>query len=176
VSKRKPPPLKSANWWPWGRAIEYVRERMMGDDAFMIAVNQGDVSVKIEVIDIRANPPTRVSKLLEDIRVGPWFDQVVIVSDAPGRPGNRAFFAWGPDLQRIWPTERPATNEPSADKTRDEGPPEYELIREIAAEEFPGGYKYVGTAKIMKAVGDELKRRGLPVPKRDAFLRALGRR
>jgi hypothetical protein len=55
-------------------------------------------------------------------------------------------------------------------------PPEYKLIREIAAEKFPGGYEHVRTVTIIKAVSDELTKRVLPVPKRDVFLRALGRR
>jgi hypothetical protein len=51
-----------------------------------------------------------------------------------------------------------------------------DLIKQIAGEIWPGGYKHVEPKDIIKGVGDELKRRRLSVPKRDVFLRALGRR
>src|SRR5262249_41468399 len=75
-------------------------------------------------------------------------------------------YVWKPDLNKIRLTATP--RERSTERRRKE-PPEYKLIRKIAAEKLPGGYEHVGTAKIMKAVGDELKRRGLPVPQRDVF-------
>ena len=61
---------------------------------------------------------------------------------------------------------------PSAPK----GSREQDLIRRIAADKWPGGYDHVETREIIKLVGDELKKRGYAVSKRDVFLRALGRR
>ena len=69
---------------------------------------------------------------------------------------------------------QPQTIEDAA--TARKGSREQDLIREIAAERWPGGYERVETREIIKVVGDELKTRSLPVPKRDVFLRALGRR
>ena len=50
------------------------------------------------------------------------------------------------------------------------------LIREIAAEKWPGGYEHIRTAQIVRDVGQVLAERGVRVPGRDVFLRALGRR
>jgi hypothetical protein len=58
----------------------------------------------------------------------------------------------------------------------DRRPRMHRLICKIAGNEFPGGWEHLGTALIMQKVGDELEKRGIPVPTRDMFLRALGRR
>jgi hypothetical protein len=52
----------------------------------------------------------------------------------------------------------------------------YGLIREIAAEKYPSGYKHIENSALIKTISDELEKRGLPIPKRDVFLRALDRR
>jgi hypothetical protein len=49
-------------------------------------------------------------------------------------------------------------------------------IREIAAEKWPDGYERISTAQIIKIVGTELKKRGIHVPHRSTFERALGRK
>jgi hypothetical protein len=49
-------------------------------------------------------------------------------------------------------------------------------IRQITAEEFPGGHDQIEIGEIIKRVGDRLQRQRIPVPGRDTFLRALGRR
>jgi len=49
-------------------------------------------------------------------------------------------------------------------------------IREIAAEKWPDGYECISTAQIIKIVGAELKKRGIHVPHRSTFERALGRK
>jgi hypothetical protein len=53
---------------------------------------------------------------------------------------------------------------------------EQRLILETAAEVYPAGWTHVATRHIIKAVGDKIDAKGLPVPKRDVWLRALGRR
>src|SRR5262245_28223767 len=77
-------------------------------------------------------------------------------------------YVWKPDLEKIWPsTPPPDAGEP---------PRIYVLLRQIAADLWPGGYEHIATRDLIKGMGDELKRRGLPVPNRDVFLRAFGRR
>jgi hypothetical protein len=54
---------------------------------------------------------------------------------------------------------------------------EQELIRELAEERWPGGaWEHVRTPLIIETLDKEFKDRGLPVPERDQYLRALGRR
>jgi len=48
-----------------------------------------------------------------------------------------------------------------------------ELVLQVAADCFPDGYEHKEPGEIIKGIGDELKRRGKPVPKRDVFLRAF---
>jgi hypothetical protein len=50
------------------------------------------------------------------------------------------------------------------------------LIQQITAEEFPGGHDQIESGEIIKRVGNRLQRLRIPVPGRDTFLRALGRR
>jgi hypothetical protein len=50
------------------------------------------------------------------------------------------------------------------------------LVQQIVAEEFPDGCEQIETGVIIHKVASRLERQGLPVPKRDTFLRALGRR
>jgi hypothetical protein len=50
------------------------------------------------------------------------------------------------------------------------------LIQQITAKEFPGGHDQIEIGEIIKRVGDRLQRQRIPVPGRDTFLRALGRR
>jgi hypothetical protein len=76
------------------------------------------------------------------------------------------------DLERLFPAP-PASD---SQRARHREPPIYGLIRQIAAELWPGGYSQIGTAAIGKRVGDKLGERGIPVPSRTTFERALGRR
>jgi hypothetical protein len=50
------------------------------------------------------------------------------------------------------------------------------LIRRFAAKHYPDGTLDVPTRQIIKKVGDAIEASGRPVPRRDTFLRALGRR
>ena len=50
------------------------------------------------------------------------------------------------------------------------------LIQQITAEEFAGGHDQIESGEIIKRVGARLQRQRIPVPGRDTFLRALGRR
>lgn len=53
---------------------------------------------------------------------------------------------------------------------------EQKRILELTNEAYPNGWLYVRTSDIMKSVGDEIEAQGMKAPKRDVFLRALGRR
>jgi hypothetical protein len=88
-----------------------------------------------------------------------------------------ASYTWRMDAKEV-EALRPMTSDKPARKgarerrqSRAQG-----LIRRVAGEIWPGGYEQVETREIIKRASDELERRGLPVPKRDVFLRALDRR
>jgi len=66
-------------------------------------------------------------------------------------------------------SDRGADDKPRRSRGQDE-------IKQIADELWPDGYEHVETKNLIKEVGDQLERRGIPVPKRDVFLRALDRR
>jgi hypothetical protein len=50
------------------------------------------------------------------------------------------------------------------------------LVLKFTNEEFPGGWKDIETRDLLKRVGDRLQKAQQPIPKRDVFLRAYGRR
>ena len=83
-------------------------------------------------------------------------------------------FTWQVDLHEI-DALKSSEHRPE-DKSRKRGSRKQEAIKQTASEKWPHGYESVETGEIIKAVGDSLKARGIPVPKRDTFLRALGRR
>jgi hypothetical protein len=56
------------------------------------------------------------------------------------------------------------------------GSREQQLVQEIAATIFPGGYSSIRSSQLYKDVTDEQSRRHLPISKRDVVMRALGRR
>ena len=64
----------------------------------------------------------------------------------------------------------------SKDKRRHKGSPIQDAIRSIAAQEFPNGHEAISTKDIISRVGPSLKRRGIRIPERSTWLRALGRR
>jgi hypothetical protein len=75
---------------------------------------------------------------------------------------------------KLRPPTTPAS--PPAPATKGRGSRQQRVIQQIAAEEFPDGYDQIETGVIIHQVANRLKRQSLPVPKRDTFLRALGRR
>jgi hypothetical protein len=82
----------------------------------------------------------------------------------------------GPARARVEPQPAAAEPEPPVEAPQSEEPPIYGVIRQFADEEWPQGWAYVDTSQIMKKVGEKFEGRGWPVPHRDRFLRALGRR
>jgi hypothetical protein len=70
----------------------------------------------------------------------------------------------------------PPSNRGADDEPRRTGSRMQRLIRRIADEKWPDGWKDITTGQIMNDVGRVLKDQGIDVSGRDTFLRALGRR
>ena len=94
-----------------------------------------------------------------------------------------AYFVWKPALAKIWPTAFALAAAPAAprvrrtnDKRQHKGSPTQDAIRQIAAQEWPDGHEGIPIKHIIARVSPKLRGRGIPVPKRDTWLRALGRR
>jgi hypothetical protein len=94
-----------------------------------------------------------------------------------------AYFVWKPALAKIWPAAFALAAAPAAprvrrtnDKRQHKGSPTQDAIRQIAAQEWPDGHEGIPTKHIIASVSPKLRARGIPVPKRDTWLRALGRR
>jgi hypothetical protein len=94
-----------------------------------------------------------------------------------------AYFVWKPALAKIWPAAFALAAAPAAprvrrtnDKRQHKGSPTQDAIRLIAAQEWPDGHEGIPIKHIIAGVSPKLRARGIPVPKRDTWLRALGRR
>lgn len=94
-----------------------------------------------------------------------------------------AYFVWKPALAKIWPAAFALAAAPAAprvrrtnDKRQHKGSPTQDAIRQIAAQEWPDGHEGIPIKHIVAGVSPKLRARGIPVPKRDTWLRALGRR
>jgi hypothetical protein len=88
------------------------------------------------------------------------------------------FFVWKPKFEKM-----PALAASAAprvrrtnDKRQHKGSPTQDAIRRIAAQEWPEGHEGIPIKHIIAGVSPKLRARGIPVPKRDTWLRALGRR
>ena len=119
-------------------------------------------------------------------------DATFVASSAPFDPsrGNLfneitgyAYFVWKPALAKIWPAAFALAAAPAAprvrrtnDKRQHKGSPTQDAIRQIAAQEWPDGHEGIPIKHIIAGVSPKLRARGIPVPKRDTWLRALGRR
>jgi hypothetical protein len=126
--------LQSPNWWSWRRAIEYVREWMGAGDIhtsdsttatadfdLAAAINKQNVRIKLEAVDYRSAPPKRISTLLDEKNFFPHFTVeprrgLLVRALAPNTrpPPGSTFYAWGPDLQRIWPGPAPEADTTSS--------------------------------------------------------------
>jgi len=94
-----------------------------------------------------------------------------------------AYFVWKPALAKIWPAAFALAAAPAAprvrrtnDKRQHKGSPTQDAIRQIAALGWPDGHEGIPIKHIIANVSPKLRARGIPVPKRDTWLRALGRR
>jgi len=186
AQRRAKLPLDDPRWWNWGRAIAHVRQlrlnHAIADQELATAINGRHVPCKMEWLDPRADPPKRGVILLEDsffaaYRIEPGWGKLLAVALRPDvrLPRDHVLYAWGPEIERIWPPAAPPSEQRAGEgacrRSRTQ-----EMIRGIAADEWPDGYERVETDEIRKRVGEVLKGNGLPVPSRATFQRALGRR
>ncbi len=77
------------------------------------------------------------------------------------------------DVSREALSSTTPASQPAAERR---GSRQQRMIQQIAGEEFPDGCDQIETGVIIHRVANRLKRQSLSVPKRDTFLRALGRR
>jgi hypothetical protein len=90
------------------------------------------------------------------------------------RLGQWYFFVRRRVLDKLYPVAGAAPPSPPKPPTRlRRRSSEQELIRQLAAKEWPGGYGRIKTNRIIEVVGKRFKAMGEPVPGRDAFERAL---
>ena len=89
----------------------------------------------------------------------------------------RDYYHWEFDDSEVAALSRPPpSNRGADDEPRRTGSRMQRLIRRIADEKWPDGWKDITTGQIMKDVGEELEKGGVRVPERNTFLRALARR
>ena len=147
----------------------------------------------------RRSPPVGAVLLEPDGELLPaayWTEHQVVqsaLSDAtivaerstmPLEIAGYAYFVWKPALAKIWPAAFGLAAAPAAprvrrtnDKRQHKGSPTQDAIRQIAAQEWPDGHEGIPIKHIIARVSPKLRARGIPtVPKRDTWLRALGRR
>jgi hypothetical protein len=87
------------------------------------------------------------------------------------------YYLWEFDRNEVVPLLPPPTSDQGADdKPQLTGSRAQDEIRQIAAEEWPGGWENIPTVEIMQRVGEVLKKRGRRIRSRSTFERALGRR
>lgn len=86
------------------------------------------------------------------------------------------YYHWEFDDSEVAALLPPPSDPGADDEPRRTGSRIQRLIRRIADEKWPNGWKDITTGQIMQDVGGVLKDRGIDVPGRDTFLRALDRR
>jgi hypothetical protein len=118
VSRPEKLPLVSPNWWTLKRAVEHVRAqtgyRDIADWDFLTAVNEGRLWTKIEQRNWLKKPPLHKTCLLtpklrqqHELTAhinNAWILMPRAAGIAPITPPYALFF-WGPDLERIWPSQ-----------------------------------------------------------------------
>jgi hypothetical protein len=115
-----------------------------------------------------------------------WLSDAAIVAERNTMSleiAGYAYFVWKPALAKIWPAAFALAAAPAAprvrrtnDKRQHKGSPTQDAIRQIAAQEWPDGHEGIPIKHIIAGVSPKLRARGIPVPERDTWLRALGRR
>jgi hypothetical protein len=119
AQRRAKLPLDDSRWWSWGRAIEHVRQlrlsRAIADQELATAINERHVGCKMEWLDRRTDLPQRAVTLLEDsffavFRIEPGWGKLLSVAHRPNAhlPRDHVLYAWGPDIEKIWPSAEPS--------------------------------------------------------------------
>ena len=194
-------PLDSPNWIPIVNAHQSLcgrtGNRQLAAKDLTNALADRDVPSMRRCFSGWRSPPVGAVLLEPDGELLPaayWTEHEVQSwsSDATfvASRGNRgteimgyAYFVWKPALAKIWPAAFALAAAPAAprvrrtnDKRQHKGSPTQDAIRQIAAQEWPDGHEGIPIKHIIAGVSRKLRPRGIPVPKRDTWLRALGRR
>jgi hypothetical protein len=195
-------PLDSPNWIPILNALQSLCDltgnRQLATKDLTNALADRDVpSMRRYFSGWRQSPPVGAVLLEPDGELlpaaywtehevqGGWSDGsfVAIRGNMVAQIMGYAYFVWKPALAKIWPAAFALAAAPAAprvrrtnDKRQHKGSPTQDAIRQIAAQEWPDGHEGIPIKHIIAGVSPKLRARGIPVPKRDTWLRALGRR
>ena len=196
-------PLDSPNWIPIVNALQSLcdltRNRQLAAKDLTNALANRDVPSMRRCFSGSRSPPVGAVLLEPDGELLPaayWTEHEVrgwsegSLGSFVARRGNMvaqimgyAYFVWKPALAKIWPAAFALAAAPAAprvrrtnDKRQHKGSPTQDAIRRIAAQEWPEGHEGIPIKHIIAGVSPKLSARGIPVPKRDTWLRALGRR
>jgi len=195
-------PLDSPNWIPIVNALQSLCDltgnRQLAAKDLTNALADRDVpSMRRYFSGWRQSPPVGAVLLEPDGELLPaaywtehevqsgWSDGTFVASrgNMAAQIMGYAYFVWKPALAKIWPAAFALAAAPAAprvrrtnDKRQHKGSPTQDAIRRIAAQEWPEGHEGIPIKHIIAGVSPKLSARGIPVPKRDTWLRALGRR
>ena len=195
-------PLHSPKWIPIVNALQSLcdltRNRQLAAKDLTNALADRDVpSMRRYFSGWRESPPVGAVLLEPDGELLPaaywtehevrgWSDDGSFVarrSNMVAQMMGYAYFVWKPALAKIWPAAFVLAAAPAAprvrrtnDKRQHKVSPTQDAIRRIAAQEWPEGHEGIPIKHIIAGVSPKLRARGIPVPKRDTWLRALGRR
>jgi hypothetical protein len=194
-------PLDSPNWTPIVNAHQSLcgltGNRELAAKDLTIALRDRDVASMRRCVSGWRSPPVGAVLLEPDGELLPaaFWTEHAVQSWSPdatfvARRGymsagitEYAYFVWKPALAKIWPAAFALAAAPAAprvrrtnDKRQHKGSPTQDAIRQIAAQEWPDGHEGIPIKHIIAGVSPKLRARGIPIPKRDTWLRALGRR
>ena len=194
-------PLHSPNWIPIVNAVrslfDLTRNRQLAAKDLTNALADRDVPSMRRCFSGSRSPPVGAVLLEPDGELLPaayWTEHEVrgwsegIFGSFVARRRNMvsqimgyAYFVWKPALAKIWPAAFALAAAPRVRRTNDKrqhkGSPAQDAIRRFAAQEWPDGHEGIPIKHIIARVSPKLRARGIPtVPKRDTWLRALGRR
>src|SRR6516165_8720937 len=190
-------PLHSPNWIPIVNAVrslfDLTRNRQLAAKDLTNALADRDVPSMRRCFSGSRSPPVGAVLLEPDGELLPaayWTEHQVHSWSWDVFPNRGyipitgyAYFVWKPALAKIWPAAFALAAAPAAprvrrtnDKRQHKGSPTQDVIRQIAAQEWPGGNEGIPIKHIIAGVSPTLRARGIPVPERDTWLRALGRR
>jgi hypothetical protein len=157
--------LLRRGWQPNDAAVNLTVG--MRGDACQLCCNDNPVPTKIKLtlaVEAHAEPDGRWSATIVSTAREPW-----------EHPPD--YYRWEFDESEVAALLPPPTSDRgAAGEPRRTGSRMQRSIRRIADEKWPDGWKDITTGQIMKDVGGVLKDRGIEVPGRNTFLRALGRR
>ena len=193
-------PLDSPNWIPIVNALQSLCDRtgnrqLAAKDLTNALADRDVPSMRRYFSGWRQSPPVGAVLLEPDGELLPaaywtehevqsgWSDGSFVTSRGYIPIMGYAYFVWKPALAKIWPAAFALAAAPAAprvrrtnDKRQHKGSPAQDAIRRIAAQEWPEGHEGIPIKPIIAGVSPKLSARGIPVPKRDTWLRALGRR